>query len=59
MCSMPDLWDDVPIELLGERPTVPPFLNKSTVKPVEVENVEKGRDEGDGFTYSFGVTETK
>lgn len=56
---MPDSWEDVPIELFGERPTVLEFLNKGAVKPAEVESIEKGRDVDARLPNSFGDIETK
>lgn len=56
---MSDLWDDLPIEMLGDRPLLQSVVNKQVAKPTEVERIEKGRDAQDMSNQGFGATESK
>jgi len=40
---MPDLWDDLPTEMFGDRPPAE-ILSKDMKRPKEVQNIEKGSD---------------
>lgn len=55
---MPDLWDDLPIELLGDRPPISP-LTKQIKRPKETAEKEKGQNADEPSQQVFGSPEVK
>ena len=55
---MPDLWDDLPVEMMGDRPPIP-IVTKQVKKPVEVEGKESGRPDDGSFSKVLGSPEVK
>ena len=55
---MPNLWDDLPPEMLGDRPSIECF-SKEVVAPDEVQKKERGKDAEENLRQVFGSPEVK
>jgi len=55
---MPDLWDDLPTEMLGDRPPVD-RLSKQLSPPTEVTKKERGKNVEQDLQKVFGSPEVK
>jgi len=55
---MPDLWDDIPTEMLGDRPPVE-NLSKQIKPPAEVTKKERGQNVEKNLRKVFGSPEVK
>tara|TARA_R110000868_G_scaffold255736_1_gene512340 strand:- start:228 stop:395 length:168 start_codon:yes stop_codon:yes gene_type:complete len=55
---MPDLWDELPTALFGERPPIECF-SKEVVAPDEVQKKERGKDAEENLRQVFGSPEIK
>ncbi len=55
---MPDLWDDLPTEMLGDRPPVE-YLSKRVATPAEVLKKERGKNVEENLQQVFGSPEVK
>jgi hypothetical protein len=55
---MPDLWEDFPEEMMGDRPPIS-MLTKQVKKPKEVLAKESGRTDGESFSKVYGSPKVK
>lgn len=55
---MPDLWEDFPVELMGDRPPIT-MLTKQIQPPPEVEAIESGQEDDGTFSKVYGSPEVK
>lgn len=55
---MPDLWDDLPPEMMGDRPPAD-CLSKEVVTPAEVLEKERGKNVEENLRKVFGSPEVK
>lgn len=55
---MPDLWDDLPIEMMGDRPPID-LTKKHVQPPAEVTDKESGRKDDGSFSKVYGSPEVK
>ena len=55
---MPDWWDSLPEEMLGERPAIQ-LISKQVETPKEVEAKESGRKDEGSFSKVYGSPEVK
>lgn len=55
---MPDLWEDFPEEMMGDRPPIT-MLTKQVKKPKEVSAKESGRIDDGSFSKIYGSPEVK
>jgi hypothetical protein len=55
---MPDLWDDLPPEMMGDRPPAD-CLSKEVVAPAEVLKKERGEDTEGKLRQVLGSPEVK
>ena len=55
---MPDLWDDLPTEMLGDRPPVE-NLSKQVATPTEVAKKERGKNVEENLRTSFRITRSQ
>jgi hypothetical protein len=55
---MPDLWDDLPVEMMGDRPPILMF-SKEVERPQEVKDKESGQDSNAPAVKVSGSPEIK
>tara|TARA_B100001094_G_C18163080_1_gene790482 strand:- start:960 stop:1127 length:168 start_codon:yes stop_codon:yes gene_type:complete len=55
---MPDLWEDLPVEMMGDRPDHG-LLRKTIVKPKKLQDTERGKDAEEGSNGIHGSPEVK
>ena len=55
---MPDLWDDLPTEMLGDRPPLE-HLSTQVVTPAEVVKKKRGKNVEENLRQVFGSPEVK
>ena len=54
---MPDLWEDLPVEMMGDRPDL--LMRKAIDKPKKLQDVERGKDAEQGARGIHGAPKVK